>query len=65
MAKGQATEEAWRVNERYKAEHYDRVYVRIPKGQKDAWIAAANAIGQPSLTRYRIDAVNRRSESGE
>lgn len=44
------------ANERYLATQ-DDIKIRVPKGTKDRWKAAAEAAGAPSLQRFIIDAV--------
>lgn len=35
----------------------DEIKIRVPKGTKEDWKAAAEAMGAPSLQRFIIDAV--------
>lgn len=50
------TEARIRANEKYNAKAYDRVYVRVKKGDKEKIEAAAEAAGK-SLNAFIVDAV--------
>ena len=41
---------------KYIAEHYDRIYVKVPKGQKAVWQEAAKA-QHKSLNQLVFDAI--------
>lgn len=46
-----------RANEKYRKEKIEMITVRIPKGKRDYYLSAANALGL-SLNQFAIDAMN-------
>ena len=46
----------------YQRDHYDTIKIRIPKGERDRWKAAADTHGQ-SLNSFVIETVEARIES--
>lgn len=45
------------VKERYNAKAYDRIYVRLPKGEKDLLEEKAKSLGYPSVNSFVADAI--------
>ena len=48
-----------KATQKYMKEHYERIHIAVPKGQKDLIKAAADAAGE-SLTAYVMKAVEMR-----
>jgi uncharacterized protein (DUF1778 family) len=45
------------VKERYNAKAYDRIYVRLQKGEKDLLEEKAKSLGYPSVNSFVADAI--------
>lgn len=50
---------------KYIQEKTDDIRIRAPKGTKEAWKAAADAAGAPSLQRFIINAVETAIKAGK
>lgn len=57
------TEAQKRATIKYQKEHTDDIRLRVPKGTKDLWHAAAEKAGV-SMTRYVLDIVNNHIAKG-
>lgn len=62
---GKYTDAQKRAAIKYMQESTDDIRIRAPKGTKEAWKAAAEAAGAPSLQRYIINAVEAAIEAGK
>lgn len=55
------TEAQKRASIKYMQEKTDDIRLRVPKGTKDKWLAAAEKAGT-SMTKYVLDIVNKHIE---
>lgn len=51
-----------RANANYIAKAYEQIAIRVPKGKRDEWKAAADAAGK-SLAQFITDAVEKEIEN--
>ena len=58
-----STEAQRRAVAKFQKEKVDTIAVRVPKGQKDYYKAAADLSGKPSLNQFIIDAMDEKIEN--
>lgn len=51
-----ATDAQMKANAKYQQEHYEQIAIRVPKGTRDEWKAAAEKYGE-SLAQFIADSV--------
>lgn len=59
------TEAQKRASVKYLQEKTDNIQLRVPKGTKERWKAAAEKAGASSMTKYVQDAVEERIRQDE
>lgn len=59
------TEAQKRASIKYMQDKTDDIRLRVPKGTKAAWQAAADKAGSASMTRYVMEAVAERMQRDE
>jgi predicted DNA binding CopG/RHH family protein len=62
---GKYTDAQKRASIKYLQDKTESIQIRAPKGTKEAWKAAAEAAGAPSLQRYIINAVETAIKAGK
>ena len=60
MSKDKHSQAQYKATQKYIKNNYDEIKVRVPKGKKEEYRAAATAKGYDSLNKYIIDRIEGR-----